>query len=175
MDPPLTHLGRTRLYRRRRNGLSRTALAPERRRLAPSRTPSPGNQGEPLALPNTQKPKRTHTRDKDGEFVERRCETSQEVATTFERAAPLDYGGAIGHSMTHCPEYSELYELEPCNMFRRQDIFPDVALENLPARHTFARNPKVDPMSRTLTASGAVIVDAQGWFECVGKMVRMQE
>ena len=53
----------------------------------------------------------------------------------------------------HWPSYSDIYGLEPRNVFLRQDIFSDVPFEHLPARHAFARTPKVDPTSRALAAS----------------------
>ena len=89
-------------------------------------------------------------------------------ATTPRRTASPNYGEAVGHAMAHWPDYSELYGAEPCNMFLRQDIFPDVTYAHLPARHTSTRTPEVDPTSRALAASGNVVADAQEFRMCGG-------
>ena len=41
-----------------------------------------------------QTPKRSRAADGNEEFMKRHCETFREVAATFERTAPLDFGGA---------------------------------------------------------------------------------
>ena len=89
-----------------------------------------------------------------------------EAAATFERTDPSDYGEAIGRAMTHWPDYSDLYGMEPCNMLLRQAVSPDASSAHLPARRTFTRTPKDGPMSRALAASGALIADAREFRTC---------
>ena len=71
--------------------------------------------------------------------MKRHRETLREAAATLERTAPLDYGEAIDHTMMHRPEYSDLYGMEPCEMFFRQDVFADATFAHPPTRHTFAQ------------------------------------
>ena len=63
--------------------------------------------------------------------------------------------------MMHWPAPPDLCGVEPCDMFLRQDMFPDVTFAHLPVRHTCARTPEVDPMSRVIGAPGVGVVDAQ--------------
>ena len=55
--------------------------------------------------------------------MKRHCETSREVATTFERAATLDYGEALAGFLRPLRD----------GTFRARRAFP-----RFPARHTFA-------------------------------------
>ena len=56
--------------------------------------------------------------------------------------------------------------MDACNLIVKREVFPDMNSAHLPANHTFARVPKVDPTSRVVAASGARIADAQEFCMC---------
>ena len=69
---------------------------------------NPEASGDSLPVPNTQTPKRARTTKKDEEFTRRHSEISREVATTLEKAIPLDPGEVIDHAMIIRLQFSEI-------------------------------------------------------------------
>ena len=123
-----------------------------------------GQSGEGVQVGS--RAERSRNTGKDGEFMKQHCRTPREVASSFEKTPPFDYVAAINNATMFWPKCSGLYGIEFPPLLPRQGAPSDMNFGTLPANHTFARTPKVDPMSRALAASEAQIADAQEFRTC---------
>ena len=135
--------------------------APRRPRICSKgfTAPSPENNGDLPARPNTRTPERPRAMDKEGEtsqilrVMEKHRKSSARRPPSPEKPPP--------RTSSCRPRYSDLYGLDSRNPLLPYKVFSDMHFARLPDIHTFARTPNVDPMSRALNASGAQAVAAR--------------
>ena len=81
------------------------------------------------------------------------------LANTRESNPSLDLGDAIGHDMMHWPAFEYPYGMAPDTLKLQDDASNGMIFAGPPARQTFTRKSRTDPMSRALHAAGATVVD----------------
>ena len=81
------------------------------------------------------------------------------VADTRENAPLPDLWDAIGHAMMHRAAFADLHGLASNTSTIQDDGSNDVVFAELPARQTYIRNSRANPMSCALLAEGAGVVD----------------
>ena len=154
----------------RHNGLPPVAL-----RLCFSDIPAhgPGEVGDPVVVPNAQTPKRSggdleapypqrpRISDCGQEFPGCHCESFRDVASSSEQTPPLNYVAAATHSIADWPSFQNLCGQGDCGVLPQGDVFPDMMLASQPRGNAISRTSNVDPMSRSLLAAGAQIVDPE--------------
>ena len=163
MEPSSTLPAGMRLYQRRRSGppLAAPVSAPR-----VSRRQTQKAMAAPSALPNAQTPKRSRTTDKDQEFMKGYCLSSRQLPSFFEKTAPFDYVVAVNNVRMRWPECSDLSGWDAPKSILQHVVLPDMNFAHLAGNCTFTRTPKVDPTSRALAASGALVGNAQGFCMC---------
>ena len=148
---------------------------PQRPRLCATGPPAPCPEGtgEYTVIPNTRTPKRsgdypqapsqqrTRSSDGDQEFSNRHCMSLRDVASFFEKTAPLDHVVAVDNAPMGRPSYLELYGTDACTLLLHRKVISGVGLANLPPGHTFTRILRGNPLPRALAASGAQIAGAK--------------